>query len=179
LLVTHLYLRAKECTSAPLEARGLVESEPAAFFRLTVVIGLCDERRTMPLGTLDDQLQALIRSFVDDVSRLVKSSAVETVARALGGNGVQARRGRLPRAAVGLTPQSSRRKGQKRDPKLIAATTDKLHSAISGKPGQRIEEIGKALGMSTKELALPIKKLLDGKRIRKSGQKRATQYFPR
>jgi hypothetical protein len=133
----------------------------------------------MPIASLDDQLQALIRSFVDDVSSLVKSSAVETVARALGGNGASARRGRALGAAGRTTPARFRRKGQKRDPKLIAATTDKLHSEISSKPGQRIEEIGKALGISTKELALPIKKLLEGKRIRKSGQKRATQYYPR
>ena len=133
----------------------------------------------MPTSTLDDQLQALIRSFVDDVSRLVKSSAVETVARALGGNGSPARRGRPARAAASTNAGRARRKGQKRDPKLIAATTDKLHSAITGKPGQRIEEIGKALSISTKELALPIKKLLEEKRIRKSGQKRATQYYPR
>ena len=133
----------------------------------------------MPTSTLDDQLHALIRSFVDDVSRLVKSSAVETVARALGGNGVAARRGRPPRIAGRPSFGSIGRRGQKRDPKVIAATTDKLHSAISSKPGQRIEEIAKAISMSTKELALPIKKLLDTKRIRKSGQKRATQYYPR
>ena len=41
-----------------------------------------------------------------------------------------------------------------------------------------MEAIGKALGTPTKELNLPVKKLLSAKRIRTKGEKRATEYFP-
>jgi hypothetical protein len=41
-----------------------------------------------------------------------------------------------------------------------------------------MEAIGKALGKPTRELNLPIKKLLSAKRIRSEGHKRATEYFP-
>jgi hypothetical protein len=41
-----------------------------------------------------------------------------------------------------------------------------------------MEAIGKALGLPTRELNLPIKKLLAGKKIRSEGHKRATEYFP-
>jgi hypothetical protein len=33
-------------------------------------------------------------------------------------------------------------------------------------------------GASTKDLTLPVKKLLSGKKIRTQGEKRATEYFP-
>jgi hypothetical protein len=35
------------------------------------------------------------------------------------------------------------------------------------------------MGVSTRELNLPAKKLLGNKSIRTKGQKRATQYFPK
>ena len=41
-----------------------------------------------------------------------------------------------------------------------------------------MEAIGKALGTPTKDLNLPVKKLLAAKKIRVEGQKRATEYFP-
>jgi hypothetical protein len=44
-------------------------------------------------------------------------------------------------------------------------------------PGERIEQIAKGLGAPSKELQLPTRKLLDDKKIRKKGQKRATTYF--
>jgi predicted transcriptional regulator len=62
---------------------------------------------------------------------------------------------------------------------LLEALTEKLGAFIKKNPGQRIEQIGKALGTPTKELALPVKKLLAAKRIATRGQKRSTKYFPR
>ena len=41
-----------------------------------------------------------------------------------------------------------------------------------------MEALGKALGVATKDLTIPVKKLLASKRIRTHGEKRATEYFP-
>jgi hypothetical protein len=41
-----------------------------------------------------------------------------------------------------------------------------------------MEALSKALSTPTRELNLPIKKLIAGKRIRYEGHKRATEYFP-
>jgi hypothetical protein len=46
-------------------------------------------------------------------------------------------------------------------------------------PGRGVEVIGEKLHIPTKELALPIKKLIAEKRIRTTGNRRATKYFPR
>ena len=44
-------------------------------------------------------------------------------------------------------------------------------------PGLRIEQINKQLGTTTKDLALPIRKLLAEGAIHAKGQKRSTTYF--
>ena len=58
----------------------------------------------------------------------------------------------------------------------IVKTTEKLLQYITKNSGQRIEEIAKGVGHSTKELTLPVKKLLNDKKIVAKGEKRATRY---
>jgi hypothetical protein len=52
-------------------------------------------------------------------------------------------------------------------------------AAIKKAPGARAEQLAEALGVGTKELALPIAKLFDDKSIKSTGQRRGTKYFPR
>ena len=47
---------------------------------------------------------------------------------------------------------------------------------IAKHPGQRIEQIGAAMGVSTKSLVLPSKKLIASKAVFTRGNKRATTY---
>jgi hypothetical protein len=68
--------------------------------------------------------------------------------------------------------------GEKRPPVELVKLTDKLGDYIKSHPGQRMETIGKALAVTTRELNLPVKKLLAARRIRTEGHKRATEYFP-
>ena len=141
----------------------------------------------MQTADLDRQIRDRIEMFVQDLAALVRQSAVQAVASALGenagtrrgpgrprGNGLAALTGRR-----GPGRPAGRRKGEKRAPEQLAALVDKLFSVIKSKPGQRIEEIASALGISTKELTLPAKKLIAEKRVSTKGQKRATRYFAR
>jgi hypothetical protein len=125
---------------------------------------------------LDSAVRDRIETFANELTELVRESALEVVRLALGDGGGGVRRGGTraasPRAAIG-----GRSKGSKRDPKILAALTDKLGSFIKKNPGQRIEQIGKALGIATKELTLPIKKLILAKEVSTKGQRRATTYF--
>ncbi len=73
---------------------------------------------------------------------------------------------------------AKRAAGEKRPPGELAKLVEKLGDYIKGHPGQRMEQIGKALGTPTKDLTLPVKKLLSAKKIRTQGEKRATEYFP-
>jgi hypothetical protein len=80
--------------------------------------------------------------------------------------------GRRPAAAAKRAP------GAKRPPGELVKLTERLGEYIKSHPGLRMENIGKALGAPTRELNLPIKKLLAAKKIRSEGHKRATEYFP-
>jgi predicted transcriptional regulator len=73
---------------------------------------------------------------------------------------------------------AQRAPGEKRPPAELAKLTERLGEYIKSNPGRRMEAIGKAIGMPTRELNLPIKKLLAAKKIRSEGHKRATEYFP-
>lgn len=71
-----------------------------------------------------------------------------------------------------------RKKGEKRSEAEIAKLADRLLAAITAKPGQRMEHLGKALGASNAELQIPIARLVEAKKITRRGEKRATTYFP-
>jgi len=136
------------------------------------------------MSDFNDQINKLVHDFVAQVSALARKAAMDTLTSALAGGGGGAvaapRRGRPPGVASAAPAASSARraKGAKRAPDEIVRTRDRLYQYITSNPGQRIEQINKALGTSTKDLTLPIKKLLGSKAITSKGEKRATTYFP-
>ncbi len=128
-------------------------------------------------SSVESEIESRVAAFVADITSLVQASALEVVQQALGG-AIAPQGRRSTGAKVRVAVSAGRRpKGAKRDPKDIEALTEKLASAIKKTPGQRIEQIGKALGTPTKDLALPVKKLIAAKRVSTKGQKRATTYF--
>ena len=151
------------------------------------------------MDNVDTQLKHRVDSFVAELSALVKKAALEAVTNALKGEaaapGVAKAAGKkraapapapvaapkaaakAPKAAPAAPAASKRKAGQKRSPDEIAKTTDKLLAYITKNSGQRIEEIAKGVGNSTKELTLPVKKLLNDKKISSKGEKRATRYY--
>jgi hypothetical protein len=116
-----------------------------------------------------------IEEFVNQLSQLVRQTALESVQDALGEGGGR-RRGRAARAALG---RGARRKGEKRSSDQIAETRKAVVSYVKKNPGQGVEAIAKGLGTATKELTLPIRKLVAEKQLKTKGQKRATKYFAR
>jgi hypothetical protein len=83
----------------------------------------------------------------------------------------------VSKAPVSRKAAPKRPFGAKRPPAELAKLTEKLGEFIQAHPGLRIEAISKALGAPTKELNLPVKKLIAAKKIRSQGHKRATEYF--
>lgn len=131
------------------------------------------------MATSRDDIRRRVDAFVDELTELVRRAALEAVEEALAGAS-GGRRGRGTRvAAAGTTRRGrARGKGERRSPKALAATAARLASHVAANPGQRIEEIGKALGTPTRELALPVQKLLKAGEIKRKGERRATRYFP-
>lgn len=135
----------------------------------------------MANNAVSDQIRSRVEEFVDELSSLIRQSAMDTVTKVLGGDGDGRRGGRRgatrPIAAEGRG--RARPKGAKRSQDELERLTGRLLAYVKGNAGQRIEQIAKGMGVSTRELNLPAKKLLGNKSIRTKGQKRATQYFPK
>jgi hypothetical protein len=96
-----------------------------------------------------------------------------------GSTGGRGRRGAGARAAAVEPRGRARAKGAKRSQDELERLTGRLLTYVKANAGQRIEQIAKGMGVSTRELNLPAKKLLANKSLKTKGQKRATQYFPR
>ena len=94
-------------------------------------------------------------------------------------NGVTAKPSREQKWRTRAEKAADRRKGQKRDPATLRQTVEDLAKEIGRLPGKRIEQIAAQMGEPTRDLALPVKKLIAAKRIKTTGHKRATRYFPR
>ncbi len=135
-------------------------------------------------------MQALVDRFVLDLEGLIRRQALSSVHAALGlVRGAPAVRpgkvtkvARTPKAVKATisaapkpapAPPGSR---GRRTPQDLAAEADRLIVAIKAKPGSTVEQLKLATKISSPEI--PVKNLLASKRITKTGEKRATRYFP-
>jgi predicted transcriptional regulator len=66
----------------------------------------------------------------------------------------------------------------KRPQSALSALSARFTAFVQHHPGLRIEQINKQLGTTTKDLALPIRKLLAEGTIMTKNKKRSTTYFP-
>ena len=136
----------------------------------------------MANSDIDDRIRGMVEAFAGELAALIRESAFETVRAALGegsGGGGGGGRGRRSSGGAVALRSSSRAKGAKRPPGEIAKLVGKLRDYVKAHPGERIEQIAKGMGVSTRELNLPAKKLLAEKVLKTRGEKRATKYFPK
>jgi len=132
---------------------------------------------------IDSLLRARIEAFTNELSTLVRQAALEAVSQALGGMvATPAKRGpRGPAKSAGAAPAAkpAARKGKraKRTPEDVEKMGEAVVAYVAKNPGQSVEQIGKALGASTKDLALPIIRMIEAKKLKTKGQRRGTRYF--
>jgi len=127
------------------------------------------------MSDVTHKVRALVEAFATELADLVRTEAIATLAAAVGGTGSGSKRapiGKNTGRALG------RPKGGKRPPAELDALQDRLLAYIKGNAGQRIEQIGKGLGVPTKQLTLPARKLIAARNVSTKGQKRATTYWP-
>lgn len=135
------------------------------------------------------ELVGLVDDFMRRVVLVAKRAAFEELAKAMDAATADRMRRRLfgdaaplassPRppapAAVAAVPA---RKGAKRPPAAIADTTARLRTFIAEHPGLRVEQINRALGTRTRDLALPLRNLVAAGVVRTEGQKRSDDVPP-
>ncbi len=135
---------------------------------------------------IDDEIRAKTKAFAEDIVGVLQRAVVDAIEGAVedGGPLRTARRsgraGRGSPKATGRVARTSGRRapGAKRPPAELAKLVDELAAHIQAHPGQRMEGIRAALGLSRAALNLPLHRLLKDGRVRTVGQKRGTEYFP-
>lgn len=120
-------------------------------------------------------VQSAFEALVNAIKAEVRSDFLAAL-----GDGHEVGNGRTSRKKPGPKPKlKSRSKGGKRTPQELAQLVGSVLNFIKRNPGSRSEQIAEGLGVSTKDLVLPITKLFEGKTIKSTGQRRGTKYSAR
>lgn len=123
------------------------------------------ERHFLPMKTIEARIDESVDELIRNLGSLVGEIALETLAR---------RMRQRPRRRV-----RRRTEGQAhRKPEEISAITEELYAQICRHPGERMATLSKQMKQPAKKLAFPAQKLLDAGRIKKTGQRQFTRYFP-
>jgi hypothetical protein len=121
----------------------------------------------------DRQMSNRVRDLIEEFASKLESILKDDVRRALATVGLGIAGGRPARANG---HNAARSKGAKRDRSELQELSERFVAFVTKNPGLRIEEISRELGTTTKNLALPIRKLIAEGRLRTTGHKRSTTY---
>ncbi|MBV8756283.1 MAG: hypothetical protein JO257_03340 [Deltaproteobacteria bacterium] len=119
------------------------------------------------MSDFQTEMDRVVQGFVSQITELARRAAIEMVEKSLGKSGARG----SGRVAL------SRGRGAKRTSADLEQISSHFVSFVTKHPGLRIEQINKELGTSTKDLALPIRKLVADGVIKTKGKKRSTTYF--
>ena len=134
------------------------------------------------MSDFQNEMNRTVQGFVAQITELARRAAITTLESAF--NGRPSRSVAAPAVAAAVTASAPRAgrprggRGAKRSPADLVALSEKFASFVKASPGLRIEQINKELGTTTKDLALPIRKLIAEGMVSAKGQKRSTTYFP-
>ncbi|HMG22548.1 MAG TPA: hypothetical protein VK607_14545 [Kofleriaceae bacterium] len=134
------------------------------------------------MSEFQNEMNRVVQGFVAQITELARRAAIDTLESAFGGRGGRGAPAAAAAAALAVNfgrvgrPRGGR--GAKRTSADLEALSERFASFVKANPGLRIEQINKQLGTTTKDLALPIRKLISEGQISAKGQKRSTTYFP-
>jgi hypothetical protein len=133
------------------------------------------------MSDFQNEMNRTVQGFVAQITELARRAAINTLESAFG---ERAGRGGSAATAVAAIAAGSGRvgrprggRGAKRTAADLDALSERVATFVKANPGLRIEQINKELGTTTKDLALPIRKLIAEGVINAKGQKRSTTYF--
>ena len=134
-----------------------------------------------PMSDFENKMNDVVEGFVAQITELARRAAINTLQSAFSGRGGGANGSHGSAMPVAVKRSLGRPRGGGR-PKRSAADLESLSSNVvefvRANPGLRMEEINKQLGTTTKDLALPVRRLVADGVISTKGQRRSTKYFP-
>jgi len=123
------------------------------------------------MSDFQTEMNRVVSDFVAQITELARSAARDMIDQALGRAGKGGSLGAIGRGGRG------RGRGAKRSSDELDMLAEQFHTFVAKNPGMRIEQINKQLSTTTKDLALPIRKLVAEGAIKTKGTKRSTTYF--
>jgi hypothetical protein len=115
---------------------------------------------------IENQIKERIQSFVTELERLVRKSALEALRGFLNGTAAPARRGRRP----GRPPAG------RRGSLNVERAGDTILAHVRANDGQGVGQISAATGVPLKTAKKVIGRLVSSGQLKKTGQKRGTKY---
>lgn len=130
------------------------------------------------MSTINQAIINRVESFIQDLNELLREAAVQSIHEALELHELGARGGRGRRRGRAASALASSATGRgKRTKEELDKLSARVRGYIEAHPGEGVEQIAKGLNSSSKELILPIRRLLASGQVSTSGHKRATKYF--
>jgi hypothetical protein len=117
---------------------------------------------------LQHEVTVTLHRFVSDVVGIAQCAAIATLQAAVGTQ-LASRQVSAARPPGARLPKRTREE--------LRALSERIVAFVAENPGLRIEQINAGLGTQTRELALPIRRLLAGGVLRSEGHVRATKYM--
>ena len=146
-------------------------------------------------NSTQSQIESLVHSFASELATLLAQATREDLAEAFGSTtgasapksassplrrkkSATAKKSTNKAAPKAPTAKKAGKKGVRvrRSLKSVEKTAEALLREVQKKGDRRMEEIATSMGTSTKELALPMKKLLEDKKVTAKGKARGTKY---
>lgn len=121
------------------------------------------------MSDFQTEMNRVVSDFVAQITELARAAARDMIDEALG---------KGSKNLAGLGRGRGRGRGAKRTSDELDKLAENFHAFVAKHPGMRIEQINKQLGTSTRDLALPIRKLIAEGALKTKGEKRSTTYFP-
>lgn len=132
------------------------------------------------MADIEEQIEQRIRAFADELRALIREAAHQAIDDALGAASTQPSSPRRSNAkpASSKTRRRPSPKGTRRTTDQMQCDLDALREHLRRHPGTTALEISAALGMATREITRPVKKLIAAGEVRKAGVKSNTRYYP-
>lgn len=135
------------------------------------------------MSDLEKRLRARIDAFVEELVEIVRDEALEQVGKALGGATTRVKQAN--RQATKPSPKQASTKpttpgprAAKRTQEDLAGLEAKIITHVGENPGEGARDIASALGLTTTDVTLPLRRLVGEQKLATTGRKRGTQYHP-
>lgn len=116
--------------------------------------------------TLGEQIEQLVRKHIAVIREEAQAAIKRVLAEANG----------KPTRPSKPSERTTRR--QRRTPGEVAALSERFYSAVCQMPGEAMVVLARQVGVTQRELEVPVKRLKRAGRVRGVGQRSHMRYFP-